>query len=187
MTNGRIDQHGKAGSPALRLAAWVDRIVTVAAATVALSSIIAIFLALLAEVLSRYLTTRGLGWPTEVPNILFPWLVMGGIVLAAHRGAHIAVSILLYALTPAAAKILLAAMQILVAATFIFLSYASIAVVQITGNQLFPVTGIPQLYAYSSMFFGFGGIAIISLVTLVRVLHATDPRSVLDESAEASV
>ena len=78
-------------------------------------------------------------------------------------------------------------MQVLVAATFIFLSYASIAVVQITGNQLFPVTGIPQLYAYSSMFFGFGGIAIISLVTLVRVLHATDPRSVLDESAEASV
>ena len=187
MIKGQIDPRRKADPPALRIAAGVDRVVTVAAAAVALGSIIAIFLALLAEVLIRYLTTRGLGWPTEVPNLLFPWLVMGGIVLAAHRGAHIAVSILLHALTPGAAKVLLVGMQLLVAATFVFLSYVSIAVVEITGNQLFPVTGIPQLYAYLSMFFGFGGIAIISLVTLIKVLYADDPRSVLDEGAEGSV
>lgn len=168
----------KADSFALRVVAIVDDIVRYAASVIATTAIVAIFLSLMADVIVRYFTTRGLGWPAEVPNLLFPWLVMGGIVLAANRGAHIAVSILLYALSRRNARILLAAMQILVFATFAFLSYVAIDVIKITGQQLYPLTGIPQFYAYAAMIFGFVGIAVTSLIMLVRVLLADDPMSI---------
>ncbi len=156
----------------------VEEVVRYVASAIAVFSLVAIFLALMADVIVRYLTNRGLGWPAEVPNLLFPWMVMGGIVLAAHRGAHIAVPILLSSLSRASARILLAAMQLLVFATFIFLSYIAIDVIQITGQQLFPVTGIPQFYAYAAMIFGFLGIAAMSLTTFVRVMVTEDPRSI---------
>ena len=42
-------------------------------------------------------TPRGssLQWANEVPELLFPWLVMSGVVLAAQQGAHIATTFLM--------------------------------------------------------------------------------------------
>ena len=38
----------------------------------------------------RYVSGSSLQWANEVPELLFPWLVMAGVVLAAEKGAHIA-------------------------------------------------------------------------------------------------
>lgn len=177
----------RADSSALRFVDAVDRIVAFVAALIGVLSIVAIFLALMADVVVRYFSTRGLGWPAEMPNILFPWLIMGGVVLAAHRGSHIAVPILLQAMNRGVARITLVAMQLVIIATFAFLSWVAIDVIKITGNQLFPITRVPQLYAYSAMIFGFGGIAVTAAITLVRVLFAEDPRELNTDSGENTI
>ena len=57
-----------------------------------------IFLILVANTILRYATGASLQWANEVPELLFPWLVMSGIVLAAQQGAHIATTFLMEAL-----------------------------------------------------------------------------------------
>jgi TRAP-type C4-dicarboxylate transport system permease small subunit len=181
---GQMPGDGRAAPAALRVANLIDQGIGLVASTIGVLSIVAIFLALMADVIVRYLTTRGLGWPAEVPNLLFPWLVMGGIVLAAHRGAHISVSLLLDAISLGAARVLLVAMQVLILVTFAYLAFVAIDVIKVTGHQLFPLTGIPQFYAYAAMIFGFVGIVATCAVHLVRVLYAEDPRVIFAEEPE---
>lgn len=177
---------GGAGLPA-SLVTLVDTAISVAARVVAIGSLVALFLALGAEVVVRYLTTQGLGWPSELPNILFPWLVMGGIVLAAQGGAHIAVTLVLDSLGTAAARVLLLGMQIVVAATFFYLAYIGLAVIEITGSEIYPVTGVPASWAYGSLIVGFVGVGLTALTTFARLLMAEDPRSVRAHVTEEEI
>ena len=50
----------------------------------------AIFSILCTDVVLRYFSGSSLRWASEIPELLFPWLVMAGVVLAAQHGAHIA-------------------------------------------------------------------------------------------------
>jgi TRAP-type C4-dicarboxylate transport system permease small subunit len=173
----------KAGSPAF-IARLIDRIITVAATSVAVLALVLLFLSLGAEVVVRYLTTQGLGWPSEMPNLLFPWLVMGGVVLAAQHGAHISVTLILDLLGPARARILLLVMQIVIAGTFFYLAYIGLAVIEITGTEVYPVTGVAARWAYMALIAGFFGIGLTALTTFIQVLVAEDPLSVRAHNAE---
>lgn len=172
-----------AGLPASILQA-VDRIIALASTAVAILALLALFLSLGAEVVVRYMTTQGLGWPSEMPNILFPWLVMGGVVLAAQRGAHIAVTVILDLLSRKAARALLLGMQVVVAATFFYLAYIGLAVIEITGSEVYPVTGISAHWAYLSLIVGFVGVGLTAVTTFARLLLTDDPRLVRAEQPE---
>lgn len=177
----------KAGSPALAVANAVDLVIAYVSGFVAVLSTVIIFLALLADVIVRYMTNRGLGWPSETPQILFPWLIMGGIVLAASRGGHIAVPLLLDTMSKGVARIIVVLMQVVIFIAFAYLARISIDVVNITKNQLFPITRLPQLYSYLALVCGFACVAIISLTTLVRVLHADDARELNVDSGDHTI
>lgn len=50
------------------------------------------FFVLLASVFARYAGVGNmLTWASELPELLFPWLVMAGVVLAASRGTHLSI------------------------------------------------------------------------------------------------
>jgi len=172
-----------AGVPA-SLIHVADTAITVAATIVAVGALALLFLSLGAEVVVRYLTTQGLGWPSEMPNILFPWLVMGGIVLAAQHGAHISVTLVLDFLGRGAARALLLVMQAVVAATFFYLAWIGMAVIEITGTEVYPVTGVQARWAYLSLIVGFAGVGLTALTTFARLLVAEDPLSVRAHVAE---
>jgi TRAP-type C4-dicarboxylate transport system permease small subunit len=145
------------------------------------------FVSLMAEVVVRYLTNQGMGWPTEMPNILFPWLVMGGIVLAAQRGQHIAVTAIQGWLGRGGNRLLLIGHQALIAATFFYLAWIGLDVIEITGSENYPVTGISAKWAYLAMIVGFVGLGLTALSTLVHLLLASDPLAVRTHHIEEDV
>jgi TRAP-type C4-dicarboxylate transport system permease small subunit len=172
-----------AGLPA-SIIQGVDTVIAVAATVIAIGALVSLFLSLMAEVVVRYLTTQGLGWPSEMPNLLFPWLVMAGIVLAAQRGAHISVTLVLGMLGRNAARLLLLGMQVVVAATFFYLAYIGLAVIEITGSEVYPVTGVSARWAYLSLIVGFIGVGLTAVTTFGRLLLVEDPLSVRAHIAE---
>lgn len=174
---------GTAGFPAT-LIQTVDTAISVAAGFIAIAALVALFLSLGAEVVVRYLTTQGLGWPSEMPNILFPWLVMGGVVLAAQHGAHISVSLLLDMIGRGPARLLLLAMQVVVGAVFFYLAYIGLDVLEVTSTEYFPVTRVPSSWAYLALIAGFVGIGLTAVTTFGRLLLAEDPRLVRAHAAE---
>lgn len=186
MTVSHEREHEVAGLPATLLQA-ADGAISVVSAVVAILSLIVLFLALGAEVVVRYLTTQGLGWPSELPNLLFPWLVMGGVVLAAQKGAHISVTLLLDMLPRPLARALLLVMQLVVGATFFYLAYIGLAVIEITGSEIYPVTGVSARWAYLSLIAGFVGVGLTAVTTFLRLLIAEDPRSVRAHVSEEEI
>ena len=73
--------------PALAAAAAVDRAAALLCEGVLLLTGTALMGALTANVIARYvLATGGFDWAEEVPQQLFPWFIVAGVVLAVQRG-----------------------------------------------------------------------------------------------------
>lgn len=190
MTTAHTATNEALTAPASGLASlvkWVDSAITAISTVVAVAALTIMFLSLMSEVVVRYFTNQGLGWPTEMPNLLFPWLVMGGIVLGAQRGQHIAVTAIQGKLGTTGNRVLLSAHQVLIAVVFFYLAWVGMDVVEITGSETYPVTGITAKWAYLSMIAGFVGIGLTALTTLGRVLTAADPLMVRVHHIEEDV
>lgn len=166
---------------------WVDRAIVACSIALAIASLVIMFAALMAEVVVRYLTNQGMGWPGEIPNILFPWLVMSGVVLAAQRGQHIAVTAILGVLGRTGKRVLLLALQLLTAATFFYLAWVGLDVIEITGTEVYPVTGVAARWAYLALIAGFVGLGITALTTFAHLLLADDPLGVRVHHLEEDV
>jgi len=171
----------------LGAAASLDRVIYTASVVAALGSLLAMFVALLLEVIVRYATNSGLGWPTELPSLLFPWLVMSGVVLAAQRGQHIAVTALLGILGKTSTRILLIILQVMLLMVFSYLAEVGLRVIEITGSEVFPVTRMSAKWAYLALIAGFVGVAVTALTTIVQLAFAGDPNAVRAHKAEEDI
>lgn len=173
--------------PAASVVKWVDGTIVVTSTVIAIASLVIMFASLMAEVIVRYLTNQGMGWPTEMPNILFPWLVAGGVVLAAQRGQHIAVTAVLGLLGRTGNRVLLLGHQLLAAAAFFYLAWVGLDVIEITGSEIYPVTGLAARWAYLALIVGFVGLGITALTTFVHLLLASNPLAVRAHHVEEDV
>jgi TRAP-type C4-dicarboxylate transport system permease small subunit len=69
-----------------------DRMIVRLCVAVMVVSVAGMFFVLLAAVFMRYLGVGNLlTWASELPELLFPWLVMAGVVLAASKGTHLSI------------------------------------------------------------------------------------------------
>ncbi|AEC21815.1 hypothetical protein PT7_3275 [Pusillimonas sp. T7-7] len=171
----------------LRAATGLDKFIYLASVVIALGSLLTMFVALLLEVVVRYATNSGLGWPTELPNLLFPWLVMSGVVLAAQRGQHIAVTAILHVLGKTGTRILLIVLQLILIAVFVYLAEVGLRVIEVTGTEVFPVTRITAKWAYLSLIAGFIGVALTALTTIVQLVCIPEPTAVRAHKAEEDI
>lgn len=162
----------------------VDRGISFLAWVAAVSSLSAMFVALFLEVVVRYITKSSLGWTTEVPAILFPWLVMGGAVLAAQRGQHIAVTAIIPALSTGLLRILIIVLQLLVIGVFSWLAYMGMDVIHIVATEVYPVTRVSSEWAYWALIAGLGGLVLTAVSNIILVATAQNPLSVRESEVE---
>ena len=164
-----------------------DLTIEVSSKIIAVITLVVMFLSLMAEVIVRYVTNQGMGWPTEIPNLLFPWLMMSGIVLAAQYGKHIAVETMRAYLSKNVNRVIMMALQLLIIFTFFYLAQVGLFVIEITGSEVFPVTKISAKWAYLSIIVGFVALGLTGLTTFFRLLLADDPLLVRAPAPEDSV
>ena len=102
-----------------------------------------IFVILTANTVLRYVSGSSLQWANELPELLFPWLVMAGVVLGAQHGAHITTTFLMEKLSPAVRRPLTVATWIVVAALYAVLSAVAVLRLRSQGElfRLRPRTG----------------------------------------------
>ena len=158
-----------------RAALLIDRALSAVATGLILLTLAGLFLSLMAEVIVRYATSAGLGWPNEMPALLFPWLTMAGAVLAAQYGRHIAVQLVAESLPPASARVLMIVGALIAAVTFAFLTWHGIKVMRIAGGEVYPITGLTANIPYGALISGFVGLGITALTTITLILRAPNP------------
>jgi TRAP-type transport system small permease protein len=132
-----------------------------------------IFLILAANTVLRYATGTSLQWANEVPELLFPWLVTAGIVLAAQHGAHITTTFLMEKL-PAAVRRMVAVLSWTgVALLYGTLSWATFRMLEIVHDEKSPILQIPGSVTYGCVM---GGMAMLALLALHSAWRAWQSR-----------
>jgi TRAP-type C4-dicarboxylate transport system permease small subunit len=136
---------------------------------------IVIFLILTANTLLRYSTGASLQWANEVPEMLFPWLVMAGVVLAALHGSHIATTFLMESLPARARRVLGVAGWLAVSGLYLALSKATYSLLEIVHDEKSPILQVPSSITYGCVMFAMLLLALLALQSAWRCFkYGTD-------------
>ena len=127
-----------------------------------------IFVILVANTILRYATGASLQWANEVPELLFPWLVMSGVVLAAQHGAHITTSFLVEKLPVAARQGCAVFGWLLVCALYATLARATWLMLEIVHDEKSPILQVPGSVTYACVMAGMAMLAVLALVSAWR-------------------
>ena len=135
-----------------------------------------IFAILVANTVLRYATGGSLQWANEVPEMLFPWLVTAGVVLAAQHGAHITTTFLVEALPAGIRRVIATASWLVVAALYGTLAGATFRMLAVVHDEKSPILQLPGSITYACVM---GGMALLALLALQSAWRSwqttTDP------------
>ena len=132
-------------------------------------STLVIFVILAANTVLRYATGSSLQWANEVPELLFPWLVVAGVVLAAQQGAHIATTFLMEALPAGAQRVVATVSWLIVSCLYATLAVATLRMLEIVHDEKSPILQLPGSITYACVM---GGMALLALLALQSAWHA---------------
>jgi len=153
---------------------WIERAVGGICRAVLWVSTSVIFVILCANTVLRYATGSSLQWGNEVPELLFPWLVMAGVVLAALQGAHITTSFMMEKLPFATRRPLTALSWIGVAALYAVLSVQTFRMLEIVHDEKSPILQVPGSVTYGCVMGGMAMLAVLALLSAWRAWQASE-------------
>lgn len=150
----------------------VDRAIALVCKTVLWLTTAVIFVILCANTGLRYITGSSLQWANEVPELLFPWLVMSGVVLAAQHGAHIATTFLMDSLPPRVQRVVAVASWLVVAGLYTTLAVATLRMLEIVHDEKSPILHLPGSITYGCVMVGMVLLAVLALQSAWHAWHA---------------
>jgi TRAP-type C4-dicarboxylate transport system permease small subunit len=131
-----------------------------------------IFVILTANTVLRYTGVTGLQWANELPELLFPWLVVAGVVLGAEKGAHIATVFLMEALPPRVQRVVATLGWLVVAALYATLSKSTYGMLEIVNGETSPILHVPGSVTYACVLGGMAMLAVLALQSAWRAWRA---------------
>ncbi|WP_322895587.1 MULTISPECIES: TRAP transporter small permease [unclassified Yoonia] len=169
-TTPEHDGNGGWQRPLIRLTGWIEKLLDLSGRVIAVSCLAAMFVALLLNVILRYIFGSGIAWAYEIHALLLPWLVAGGIVVAAAQKRNIAITLLPELAGPQARRIILIAIEVAIVVISISVVWSSQPILKAAQFQTLSTLGITQIWGYSSLIFAFSAMAVIAIVNIARLL-----------------
>jgi len=143
----------------------IDRAIGAASRSVLYVTLAVVFAILSANVALRYVAGTSLASASELPELLFPWMIMAGVILAAQHGSHIAVVILTQKLG-ASRRWVLAGGSLVVAVLYAALAATAWPLMEIAADERSPILQVPGSVSVGCLVIGF---ALLSIVTLCKL------------------
>jgi TRAP-type C4-dicarboxylate transport system permease small subunit len=157
---------------------FIERTISVVCQVLLWISTVIIFVILAANTILRYATGASLQWANEVPELLFPWMVMAGVVLAAQHGAHITTSFLMDKLSGSVRRLWGVLGWSVVSVLYATLAVATWRMLDIVHDEKSPILQIPGSVTYGCVMTGMALLAVLALVSAWRAWQA-DPNTPL--------
>ncbi|MDA8520342.1 TRAP transporter small permease [Acidovorax sp. NCPPB 4044] len=163
----------------------LERMVVGTCRTVLWISTLVIFVILVCNTALRYATGASLQWANEVPELLFPWLVMSGVVLAAAHGAHITTTFLVEILPAGIQRAVATLSWLIVAGLYATLAWATANMLEIVHDERSQILNIPGSVTYACVMVGMAMLSLLALQSAVRAWLAGGPQRPVDGDAPA--
>lgn len=153
----------------------IDRVICILCAITLWLTFFALFLPTLANAVLRYTTDASLTWAVEIVELIFPWFIMAGAVLAAQHSRHIGVELLIKLLPQRFSLWLIIAVQILIMLTaasvvYVYLGFGIFTggIEFAAGDALYTSIGVSQSWSYLAILNGYILILITAITTTYR-------------------
>lgn len=153
---------------------WIEHAVGFVCRAVLWISTCVIFVILCGNTVLRYATGASLQWGNEVPELLFPWMVMAGVVLAAQHGSHITTTFLMEKLPFHVRRPLSALAWVGVTALYAVLTVATFRMLEIVHDEKSPILQIPGSVTYGCVMGGMAMLAVLALFSAVRAWQTSE-------------
>jgi TRAP-type transport system small permease protein len=142
---------------------------------------------LVVNVFVRYVLEGSVEAASELPTLLFPWFVMGGLVLAAVRGNHVAMQLTMHMLLPSGRRLLSLFIHGLSAAVFAVLGWHAVANTVIAHDELSTILHVPGSVGYAALTLAFFLLSLCAVTAFVRFGVLAEPVVVDMASAEGAI
>ena len=146
----------------------IDRAIGAACRAALYATLAVVFVILAANVALRYVAGTSLASASELPELLFPWMIMAGVVLAAQHGSHIAVVILTQKLG-VSRRWVLAGGSLVVAVLYAALAATAWPLMEIAADERSPILQVPGSVSVGCLVIGFAMLSIVTLCKLPEV------------------
>jgi TRAP-type C4-dicarboxylate transport system permease small subunit len=137
----------------IRVILLVYDFLVAAARWTAMAALVLLVVLVTSAVVVRYFGIFGgsLHWVDEAGRFTMMWLVMLGSIVALDRGAHLAVTLLPDALSPATRRAVLAASSLFSALFIVVLAWAGWQISLRTMGQVSPALGVRMGFVYMAI------------------------------------
>ncbi|MEJ1158346.1 TRAP transporter small permease [Prosthecomicrobium sp. N25] len=157
-------------SALLGAATLADRAISGICKLVVVATGIALTVILSVNVLARYVLASGsIKAFDELPERLFPWFIVAGIVLAAQGGGHMSVDSLLDRLGIRGKEILIHVVHAIVAGSYLFLAGEALKLADIAAIEKSPVLELPGSHGYWAIAAGCVLLAVVAIASSLRI------------------
>jgi TRAP-type C4-dicarboxylate transport system permease small subunit len=146
----------------------VDAAIGAACRGVLYVTLTVVFAILSINVALRYAAGTSISWASELPELMFPWMIMAGVVIAAQHGSHIAVVLVTQKLGDSR-RWVLAGGSLVVATLYASLAWMAVPVALIAHDEKTPILQLPGSLSVGCLALGFGLLAIVTLCRLPQV------------------
>lgn len=163
--------------PFLTAAMWMISTLEWSGKIIAFTMLSFTFITLLVNVILRYTTGSGVAWAYEVHALTLPWLVAGGIVIAAARTRNIAISLLPDLLAPGLQRVLMIGVHIIIAVIAVNVLLSSQPILKASKFQTLSTLGVKQVWGYSSLVYAFASMAVIAVISAVHAIFVAPEKS----------
>ncbi len=159
---------------------WLSKVIVLVSMTL-------IFAVLTLNVFARYLRIEMLQVGSEIPEVLFPWLVAASVGLAAIHGAHISIHLLADRVSKQAMRVIGTANAVVVLSLYTLCLLIVLDLLPIVKDDRSPILGISLGWTYVAMGISFGAILVNQLATIFRLwgLSNQGPQEQIDSSQAA--
>ena len=154
----------------IRLCDVVDASIQTLCRVIIYITTLLLFLILATNVFLRYLSGSSLSWAGELPELMFPWLVMAGVVLAAQYGSHIAISWFLDRIPVPARRVIVVLNCFILMAAYTALAWGTYTLMPIVSTERTQVLQVPSSVTYSCMLAAFVLMVVTSLSQAIRLV-----------------
>ena len=142
---------------------------------------------LVVNVFVRYVLEGSLEAASELPTLLFPWFVMGGIVLAAVRGNHVAMQLTMHKLPPGGRRVLSLLIHGLSATVFADLAWHAVDNTVIAHDEVSTILHVPGSVGYAALTICFALLCLSAVTAFIRFGVCAEPVNVDLASAEGAI
>ncbi|TGD62210.1 TRAP transporter small permease subunit [Tabrizicola sp. WMC-M-20] len=153
---------------------WLTYWLDLSARVIAVAALGVMFGLLLMNVVLRYIFTTGIPMAYEIHAVLLPWLVAGGLVVAAAQNRNIAVTILPDLVSPNLRRWILITVQVALLVIAVSVIWSGQPILRASTFQSLSTLGVKQVWGYASLPYCFACIAVIAVCDMLRLILRDD-------------